>query len=384
MTPEPVVPLAALEHYVYCPRQCALIHVDGVWSDNVHTVRGCLGHRRADSGVQRVERSRRVVRAVPLWSERLGLTGRADAVEFDQEGHACPVEYKIGTRHREAAHVQLCAQALCLEEMLGSPVPIGFLWFAGPRRRVPVHVNDQLRDQTLDLIEQVRATLIAPTLPVAVNDARRRECQLLGHCLPGHLRPSGGCGPLRRSGGPRVRILNTLYVKEHGSSVALRKGSLVVSQPGGTKVRVPIESLDAVVLLGSARVTTDAVAACAERSIRVACLGRGGRVRFVVGEPLHGNVHLRLAQFRAATEPCRTAALARWFVAGKLQNYRRLLGRWASEVGDAERSMLESEREMIELRLQALAGSEDGDRIRGIEGDGPLGGFRAAFYCRGS
>jgi CRISPR-associated exonuclease Cas4 len=185
VTPEPVVPLAALEHYAYCPRQCALIHVDGVWSDNIHTVRGTFGHRRADTGGQRWERSRQVVRALPLWSEGLGLTGRADAVEFDEEGQPCPVEYKIGTRHGDAAHVQLCAQALCLEEMLGRPVPVGYLWFSGPRRRLQVAMDADLRTRTLDLIDEVRATLSALALPVPVNDARCRECQLLGHCLPG-------------------------------------------------------------------------------------------------------------------------------------------------------------------------------------------------------
>lgn len=116
MTVEPVVAISAIEHYVYCPRQCALIHVDGVWSDNAHTVRGERGHRRADTFATRSERGVRVVRAVPLWSETLGLTGRADAVELHADDSIVPVEYKIGSRHGDAAHLQLAAQALCLEE----------------------------------------------------------------------------------------------------------------------------------------------------------------------------------------------------------------------------------------------------------------------------
>jgi CRISPR-associated exonuclease Cas4 len=182
---EVIVPLSALEHFAYCPRQCALIHVDGVWSDNVHTVKGSYGHRRADAPGQRTERERLVVRALPLWSERLGLAGRADAVEFHEDGSAYPVEYKMGVPHGDAAHVQLCAQALCLEEMLERPVDRGFLWFSGPRRRVEVPLDAELRNRTLSLIEQVRATLGASSLPHPVNDARCQECQLLGHCLPG-------------------------------------------------------------------------------------------------------------------------------------------------------------------------------------------------------
>jgi CRISPR-associated exonuclease Cas4 len=184
VNPEPIVALAALEHYAYCPRQCALIHVDGVWSDNVHTVRGTYGHRRADTPFQRTERGRLVVRALPLWSEQLGLTGRADAVEFGP-GTVAPVEYKMGVAHGDAAHVQLCAQALCLEEMLHCSIPRGFLWFSGPRRRLDSEIDDALRSRTLEVIEGVRATLSATLLPFPVDDARCAECQLLGHCLPG-------------------------------------------------------------------------------------------------------------------------------------------------------------------------------------------------------
>lgn len=106
---EPVVPISALEHHVYCPRQCALIHVDGLWVESEHTLRGTLGHRRADSAAHRTERGSRVLRAIPLWSEALGLTGRADIVEVAEDGSVAPVEYKIGTRHRDTAHIQLCA-----------------------------------------------------------------------------------------------------------------------------------------------------------------------------------------------------------------------------------------------------------------------------------
>jgi len=182
---EPVVQVSALEHHQYCPRQCALIHVDGVWSDNVHIVRGGRGHRRVDSGEHRTERGRRVLRAVPIWSEQLGLTGRADAVEVHDDGRIVPVEYKIGRRHGSAAHVQLTAQAMCLEEMTGQGVPRGALWFSAVRRREEVSIDDRLRQLTIAAIDEVRAMFADPRLPTAPNDRRCPECQLLGHCLPG-------------------------------------------------------------------------------------------------------------------------------------------------------------------------------------------------------
>jgi CRISPR-associated exonuclease Cas4 len=180
-----VLPISALEHHMYCPRQCALIHVDGLWEDNEHTVRGQRGHRRADApDDSRRERRKRVLRALAIWSERLGLTGRADVVEVEPDGRLFPVEYKIGRRHGDAAHIQLCAEAMCLEEMFGVEVPSGGLWLSGPRRRLPVTFDDALRITTLRMIDEVRASLLAPGLPAAIDDPRCTHCQLRDACLP--------------------------------------------------------------------------------------------------------------------------------------------------------------------------------------------------------
>lgn len=166
-----------------------------------------------------------------------------------------------------------------------------------------------------------------------------------------------------------MRVLNTLYVHDHRAKVSLQKQALIVATAAG-KTRVPLESLDGVVVLGGGQVTSDALAACVERGVRLSSLRMNGRLRYAVGGPVSGNVHLRLAQIRAADDPDRVAALARWLVAGKLQNYRRLLGRWAEDARPADRSHLKRQAEVIAERLDGLAGARDGDRIRGIEGDG--------------
>jgi len=184
MSIEPVLPISALEHYKYCPRQCMLIHVDGLWVESEHTARGDLGHRRVDSGAHRVERGHLTLRGIPLWSESLGLTGRADAIEILPDGSITPVEYKIGVPHGSTAHVQLCAQALCLEEMTGTPVPQGALWFDSPRRRLPVLLGDDLRSLTVRVITETREWMNASALPPPVDDARCTECQLAELCQP--------------------------------------------------------------------------------------------------------------------------------------------------------------------------------------------------------
>lgn len=183
MTPEPVVLISAIEHFIYCPRQCALIHCDGVWSDNAHIVRGTRAHRRVDSGKDRQERGWKVLRSIPLWSDTLGLSGRADVVEM-RDGEVRPVEYKSGVRHGTAADFQVCAQVLCLEEMLGVHIPHGFVWYGGPRRREKVEFSTVLRRDVCGVIEQIRKQLLTTVLPEAPNDARCTECQLLHHCLP--------------------------------------------------------------------------------------------------------------------------------------------------------------------------------------------------------
>lgn len=178
------VPLSALEHYEYCPRQCALIHVDQIWYDNAHTVRGTAGHRRVDSGAATKTRGVTVLRSIPLWSHRWDLVGRADAVEFHSHGAVVPVEYKVGTRHGIAADIQLCAQAMCLEEMLGVAVPYGFLWLGKPRRRHRVPMTERLRSTTIRRIGAVRALAEHNRLPAPPDDERCEHCQFLGYCMP--------------------------------------------------------------------------------------------------------------------------------------------------------------------------------------------------------
>lgn len=166
-----------------------------------------------------------------------------------------------------------------------------------------------------------------------------------------------------------MRVLSCLYVLEHGARVSADHGSLLVTNRDGSRTRVPQEALEAVVLLGNSQVTAEALAACVRRGIRVAALRRNGAVRFLVGGPTSGNVYLRLAQVRAADDPTRRAAIARWIVAGKLQNYRRLLQRWSWDADRLGQAHLGALQESIAERIRNLSGVDDGDRLRGIEGD---------------
>lgn len=177
--------ISALEHYSYCPRQCGLIHVEGTFTENVRTVRGEHAHERAhEEGVQTTGEVR-IARSLPVWSDRLGLIGKADIVEFRGD-QPYPVEYKVGRRKRWGHEdIQLGAQALCLEEMLGVSVPQGAIFYRGSQRRREVAVDANLRALVERTTEAVRALLAASLLPPAVDDARCPSCSLNDPCLPG-------------------------------------------------------------------------------------------------------------------------------------------------------------------------------------------------------
>lgn len=181
---EPVL-ISALQHYAYCPRQCGLIHLEQTFDENLYTLRGHRIHERVDVVDVELNEGVRIERALPLWSHGLGLTGVADVVEFWADGTLYPVEYKSGSKKRRVAdEVQLCAQALCLEEMFGRSVPVGAIFHHASRRRREVYFNDALRGLVVEVIEGVRSLLTDQRLPAPVADARCPDCSLIDACMP--------------------------------------------------------------------------------------------------------------------------------------------------------------------------------------------------------
>ena len=174
-----------------------------------------------------------------------------------------------------------------------------------------------------------------------------------------------------------MRYLSTLYVRNHRARVQHRRGSLMVSSPEGSQ-RVPLEAIDAVVVLGGAQVSMQALDACVRRGVRVAALNRGGAIRFLVNGATNGNVHLRKALFEVIMDDSRSLDLSRTIVAAKLQNSRRIVSRWSRDEKDAAVSERLAERsEQIRQRIARLADAATGDHIRGIEGDAARIYFRA-------
>ncbi|NDP48513.1 MAG: CRISPR-associated protein Cas4 [Sulfuriferula multivorans] len=185
MTEADPIPLSALQHWMYCPRQCGLIHLEQAFADNIHTARGQAVHHMVDTPGYEIKSGVRIERALPLWSDRLGLIGKADLVEFHPDGNIYPVEFKHGAK-RQKLHddIQLAAQAMCLEDMLGRPVPKGAIFHASSHRRREVDITPALRQLVVETAEAIRAMLALGKLPPPVNDARCKECSLKDICQP--------------------------------------------------------------------------------------------------------------------------------------------------------------------------------------------------------
>lgn len=183
------LPLSALQHWCYCPRQCALIHVEQVFAENLFTRRGQAVHKQVDAPGVEVRAGLRVERALPVWSDRLGLIGKCDVVEFEPDGTPFPVEYKVGSRAKASwiaacDDLQLAAQALCLEEMTGKPVPAGALFYAKSKRRRTVAIDAALRRRAEEAAAAVRALLEEAVLPAPTCDERCARCSLADLCQP--------------------------------------------------------------------------------------------------------------------------------------------------------------------------------------------------------
>jgi CRISPR-associated exonuclease Cas4 len=222
-TDDDLLPLSALQHLLFCERQCALIHVEQIWVESSLTAEGRHLHERVDAGQAESRGSLHIARGIPLRSLRLGLSGKADLVEFHRlpEGEAgavldgrsgnwrlLPVEYKRGRpKAHRADEVQLCAQAMCLEEMLAAEVPVGALFYGETRRRQEVALDPTLRALTEATARRLHELVASGVTPAPVREPKCDRCSLLEVCMPGaparsaatylgrSLREAGGAKP---------------------------------------------------------------------------------------------------------------------------------------------------------------------------------------------
>ena len=177
--------LNGLQHLRFCPRQCALIYVENQWHENFFTASGRVQHEKVHSGVGESRRVVRTERDLKIASRLLGVTGQTDAVEFYSDGKVIPVEYKHGEPKEDTCdEVQLCAQAICLEEMIGCRIDEGALFYFKVRKRLPVKITDALRAETVELAERFHQLVERGETPPAEYRRKCESCSFIDECFP--------------------------------------------------------------------------------------------------------------------------------------------------------------------------------------------------------
>lgn len=199
-TEEQLVPLSAVSHFVYCPRRCALIHLEQIWAENLQTAEGRVLHEKTDRGGSESRGDIRILRSLRLRSLRLGITGIADVVEMHRVSQTdggvtlpkvsgrwrpFPVEFKRGAAKNDQSYrVQLCAQALCLEEMLRVAIPEGALFSGKQQHRNSVIFDDGLRGKTESACRGLQELFAAGITPPPVYGKWCESCSLIEECRP--------------------------------------------------------------------------------------------------------------------------------------------------------------------------------------------------------
>ena len=185
------IPISALQHYVYCPRQCALIHLECWWTDNQATAAGKIFHERADAGETTRKRNKCELRSLHIASQKYRITGIADVVlveyvpSSNRIASIIPVEYKVGQAKKHIAdEVQLCAQAFCLEEIFQISIHEGRLFYGRPKRNYTVMLDEQLRKSTQEVIEKTHQLFAENKTPLANFSEDCRKCSLVDYCMP--------------------------------------------------------------------------------------------------------------------------------------------------------------------------------------------------------
>jgi len=181
-----IIPISALEHYLYCKRQCALIHNEGIFTDNVLTISGNLDHERVDTESCFYEHNVRKETSFPVYSSKYGITGIIDVVEFLNDGNIYPIDHKHGRKIIwEQAAVQLCAYVLCIEEMFNVAINRGAIYHASSKKRSEINIDEKLRKKTQTAIIETRELLISGYLPQAEYGSICKNCSLINDCMPG-------------------------------------------------------------------------------------------------------------------------------------------------------------------------------------------------------
>ena len=391
------IPVRALNQVTYCPRLYYLQYVDAVMPVNEHVEAGLFDHRRVDSpelaNKTRSDRGTATSRGIVLSSETLGITGVLDVIE-EKAGEQYPVETKHGTAPRDDFGtpcvydndaVQLCAQAMLMEEAFGKPVPRGFQFYVGNRERVEVPFTNELREQTKGAIRRCRELEVLDTPPPPLPSELRHRCfgcSLAPICLPEEtlFEIQKPAEPVSHPDLTRVIPQSddgaVLYLQEQNSRVGKRSEHLIVKKDDKEISRIPIHAVRQVVVCGNVQVSTQALQTLLENEVPISYVTAYGKFIGAFAAAPAKCVSLREAQFRTFDDPAVCLTLAKAVVRAKLSNQRALLMRSLRE-DDSRGSDEPAARDLYNM-IQGIDAATSLESLLGMEGQGATSPSSAA------
>jgi len=384
---------------LYCERLLYLEWVQGEFADNAFTIEGRLSHSRADrpSGklpppaasepaddqLEEPEAPPFQARSVWLSSERLGITAKIDVVEGTESGSVVPIEYKRGSppdipeRAYLPERAQLCAHVLLLREH-GYRCESAEIYFAGAHQRVPITIDEALIATTLGAVKRARELVEAGRIPPPlVNSPKCNGCSLVGICLPDEtnllqqLELAQAQPVVEAQEAQAEQVMRRLHpardeklpliVQEQGAHVRLDGERVVVTGRDGEKCEAKLPQLSHISLFGNVQITTQTVRAAFDHHVQISYFSTGGWYYGRASGTSSKNIELRLAQYRAATDPAFCLRMARGFVASKIRNCRTMLRRNHEQPDNVTLNELEAMAKKAET-------AESLDQLLGLEG----------------
>jgi len=366
------LPVSSLAEVAYCPRNFYYRVVEQLDDYNVHTLKGSLEEDKR-SRRRRVKRDDGLqLRSELVSSDELGLIAVVDALEDGDR--LVPIEYKSGHLKQSLNDdLQLCAEAMILEEALDTRLDHGFLHYIASQRRRRVDFTSSLRRKVRDYMRRAWEILHSGRVPDPVADERCNGCSLRHTCLPDETLALEGREKAPTRPGVPERLGRSLVIDEQGAYLRKRKGELIIMRRGEEIGAVPAREIDQLVLVGGVQASTQALRFLLDANVEVHYLSRYGRYQGRFVPEWHKNVHLRLSQAAAHFDEGRCLEIARRMVRGKLHNMRTVLRRAArQEAGD----LLSAAADEIDRALPRIDAAGGRDRLRALEGEGSGAYFR--------
>lgn len=366
------LPVSSLAEIAYCPRNFYYRVVEQLDDYNVHTLKGRLeedkrqrrGQVRREDGLQ--------IRSELVSSDDLGLIAVVDALQDGER--LVPIEYKSG-HLKESLNddLQLCAEAMILEDALGVHLDYGFLHYLASQRRRRVEFTSSLREKVRSYMRQAWEILHSGQVPDPVADGRCNGCSLREACLPEETLILEQRDRPPTTPGVPARLGRSLIIDEQGAYLRKRQGQVVVMKRRDELAAIPVREIDSLVLVGAVQISTQALSLLLDANVEVHYLSTFGRYQGRFVPEWHKNVHLRLSQAAAHFDDSRCLQIAREMVRGKLHNLRTILRRAARDRSDPELASSADELRSIIARLEAVP---DLERLRALEGEGSGAYFR--------